>query len=627
MKKFLFILAAFTFVQSLWAQSVMLEPKQDAKKPVWGYVNTSTGKWVVKPTYNVAEPFKTGNDGKFRALVTKGNLQGFIGPDGKPLGAGIVFESIQPVMRGDNLIVSVKGKKGIVTPDGIYVQKPEFTDIVPLGDEGYIITSKGKKGIISADGATVVAPQYTSIDTSEDEVFIIRKGDKEGLTTRSGIMLLEPSKFNTVKKFGEYWEITKGNKKGLFDAVSRNVLIEPKYGDVREPVSFPGGMIFPVKKTNGKWGAVNASGNEVIKCKNQALTVVPALGAIRVFRNNVGERLYMPQDKLFLELESWKEEAKGPFRLVSATVETPSYDTPERMILGLSFGEHMGYSNNYEQRKSAYNKLPSKNFSVMVDKDGQLLGSGQTKYKNLGNNWVVMRFPGDWILYDAKGNKIREIPLRGENYASSPTQGWITDFNRVIFPDLSMNRFKYCSADLQFINSDGKWIPMIDDIPQTSSDSYSDVQILDKKSVSVQKNGKWGLFAGNRLVVPCQYDSFTVSPRDGLIEVRQNGYVGLYKPAASKWVIPLSLNVKQYEFYRNASDSPILIYNGKWGLADASGNVSMNMAYDKSAVLNSLNPKPQPASKPKPKQNKPADSTPKKKSETQFQQSTEKRLK
>ncbi len=612
------------------AQNISLEPKQDSKKPLWGYVNPTTGKWMVKPQFTEAEPFKTGKDGKLRALVSKGNVKGFLAADGKPTGAGIVFESIEPMMSGDNLIVSVKGKKGIVTPDGVYVQKPEMSEIKPLGTEGYIVTIKGKKGVISPEGELKVEPLYSDILTGEDDVFIVVKGGKKGLLSRQGDMLLQPSKFEDISRLKNYWKVGKGNKIGLFDPSKRAVLVDAKYGDVLEPFAFPGGMIFPVKKTNGKWGAIDASGKEIIKCKNQELTPVPALNAIRVRRNNVGERLFFPKENLFLELSSWSENKIGPFNQISGTVDVPSEGTPADKVVGLSVGEHVSYDKNYAQRKSVYNRLGNKSFNIVTDKKGNSVGNNVT-LAPLGNKWLIINL-GPWTIYDSDGNKVKETDLTGMCTGYSDTQGWYADNNKVIFPDLKTYKIIVCDANLQFIDKDGQghWIPMVNDIPRSDAISYNEVIALNEANASVRRNGKWGLFSTDTEILAPIYEAVISSSRASYIEIKDGKYVGLYNPTTKTWLLPLTEKIMSYEFYNSNSDSPILIYNGKWGLADAKGNITKPMVSDKNKILDSLKPKVSKPVNNSSKASKSQNSTkaiekPKKKSNTEFQESKERR--
>lgn len=622
---FLFVIALAIGAK---AQNITLEPRMDDKQPLWGYVNSSSGGWVVKPAYNLAEPFKIGSDGKLKALVTKGSLKGYIGADGKPLGAGIVFESIEPLMAGENQIVSVKGKKGIISPDASYIHKPEMSDISPLGSEGYIVTIKGKKGLLSPEGRYIIEPFYENIKTSEEDVFIVCKGGKVGILSRNGEMILEPSKYSDLIRFGKYWKIKKGDKVGLFDPAKREVVVSADFAEVWEPFNFSGEPIYPIKNKNGQLGAINSSGKEIISCKNQVLTPIPALNAIRVFRNNVGERLFFINENLFLELKSWNDKNVGPFRLINFEVEMPSKITPDDKISGLGFAEHMIYPRNYQERLAKYNNLGSKkSYNIVMDKRGNLLGK-DAQIKTLGNYWVVISNLQPWSTYDGNGSLKLKTKLSGNKFTSSET--WITDGSYILFSDLNEYALKDLGDKLKFIKQDNNssWVPMVNNVPDFNSSTFEDVESFSPNLALVKKSGKWGLFYEN-LLLPCKYDSFRKIDRNGLVEVRSNPYVGLYDLNAKRWVLSPESKIKSYEFYSSSNNSHILIYNGKWGLANNSGQIIMPMSSTKEAVLKSLTSQPaktkknnQPSQK---KQQTTKDQKEHKTKNTEFQESKDRR--
>lgn len=146
MRKVLFMLVGMLLALSATAQGI--SPQKDAKKNLWGYVDGS-GKWVVKPNFDSASEFATQPNGKRRAIVESKGLKGFIDETGKPLGAGIVFEGIEP-MQGDAISVTVKGKKGVANYDGVYIVKPEY-DVIYMCLDGavYIGEVKDKYDVIN----------------------------------------------------------------------------------------------------------------------------------------------------------------------------------------------------------------------------------------------------------------------------------------------------------------------------------------------------------------------------------------------------------------------------------------------------------------------------------------------
>lgn len=626
----LILFACVAALTAAYAESVYPEPRKDTKKPLWGYVDPKTEKWVVKPQYTEAGTFSTGADGKVRALVGKGNLKGYLGTDGKPLGAGIVFESMEPMMSGDNLIVSVKGKKGIVAPDGSYLIKPEMTALTPLGAEGYVITVKGKKGIISPDGKIIVEPLYTDIDTSDPDVFIIGKGGKKGLLSRKGEMLLPPSRFEDVMRINTFWKVKKGDKTGLFDPSKRIVAVNPKYKDVMEPFTLPSGTFYPVMNKKDKWGALNSSGKEVLKCKNREFTPMPWIDAISVIRDRMGSRLYFPQNNVYLEVSSWSKEKLGPFTVYQGKIDAPSPDIPARWEAGVSFGESFDYTYTFENRESFYKSLKEKSFHFVTDGKGESLGDKVT-IKPLGKNWLMINESSPWMVYDPEGNIIKETGIKGECETYSDAEGWYAAKNKVIFPDLNVYRFVYCGTNLSFIDKDGNdnWIPLKNDVPCFNRKPYDEVEVLDESSAIVKRNGKCGFYSDNTEVLSPDYTTIAKITRRPYLEARQGEYVGLYDLAKKVWIIPLSNKVMKYEFYNSYRDnSPILIYNGKWGLMDSVGHMTMPMSYDKNKVLNSLDPNSSQSStrsKTKPKQKQKTSEKPKKKGTTEFQESKEKR--
>lgn len=627
MKRLLLLATILVASLSALCQSPVLQPKQDAKKPLWGYVNPNTDKWVVKPRYDVAEPFKQGPDGKYRALVTKGNLQGFIGPDGKLLGAGLVFEAIEPIMHGNNLIVTVKGKRGVVSPDAVYVIKPELTDMVPLGAEGYIVDKNGKKGFIDPTGRLLIPMLYSNIKTEYKDIFVVKKGGKEGIVSRSGEMLLEPKEYSSVKPFGSYWKVYKGDKVGLQQLSPAQLLVDPKYAEVGEPLRYSKGAIFPVRKSNGKWGAVDDKGKECIKCKNQAMTTVSALGMMHVYRNGVGHRLWSPVYNVFLEMSNWKESNNGPFKVYSGTVDIPSNSWADDKISYLSLGEYVSYSDKQGERLRAYNSLSDKSFTLVVDKDGNNIGVDGAWIKSLGDNWLVGNRSVETpiSLYDAEGRKLRTTSLRGSMVRPSPTNKWLACNKRIIFSDLTEADFMDC-GDLLFTRPTGSntWYRLTDYEVDTS-EGFEKVLQIDKQLANVRQNGKWGVYADGGLKMPCEYpypmrkapidgyllsgnrgaislysdtgqqlisdcDSIYAFDRKGYLVVERDCYLGLFNTNKNNWVLPLDRKYTSFSSVDEDSEtSDFWISCGNLnGVADAGGDELIRPAYGDITYLNYL---------------------------------------
>ena len=254
------IVIALNFDANIFAQGLV--PQKDEKKNLWGYVNSSTGKWVVKPKYESASDFKTQPNGKSRAVVAAKGLTGFMDEGGKLLGAGVAFEKMQP-LEGDAMLVTVKGKTGVANYDGIYLIKPEAETVEKLGDEGWIVTLKDKKGILRNDGSYLMKPLYKDIDTSIPGYFIVYAGDKPGLMKRDGTQLIAPKAYSSIAPFKDnIWKIGKGKKVGLMDVTQGAIILEPKYENVIG--SYLGNMYFIVRQGKNI-DIINAIGNRLMR--------------------------------------------------------------------------------------------------------------------------------------------------------------------------------------------------------------------------------------------------------------------------------------------------------------------------------------------------------------------------
>lgn len=81
---------------SLIGSAQRLTPKSDPNKGTWGFVDAND-KWVVKPKYTKAEPFRKMPDGRMASRVTDKEKTGYVDEAGKPIGAGISFLAIDSI--------------------------------------------------------------------------------------------------------------------------------------------------------------------------------------------------------------------------------------------------------------------------------------------------------------------------------------------------------------------------------------------------------------------------------------------------------------------------------------------------------------------------------------------------
>ncbi len=281
-----------------FAQSIT--PKEDPKKGSWGYVDGSD-KWVVKPKYSKAESFRKLANGKEAALVTEKEKMGYIGMDGKPLGAGISFASIDSISPSA-AIVAVGDKYGIVDWGMNYLVKPEMTSIRSLESGTYLLEKKDKVGVADANGNILLPVEYSSV------------------------AVLAPG----------YYAFTQGNKKGLYSVADRAVLVKPEYADVNAPLVAEGGTLVPVKDSKDKWGILDRAGNVSVPLKYSSITPFAELKAMLLNLPNGGQEIYFPAQKVSMGVKFDQVKNVGPFTLISGTLSKPSDPSGLRLYSELS---------------------------------------------------------------------------------------------------------------------------------------------------------------------------------------------------------------------------------------------------------------------------------------------------
>lgn len=605
-------------VLSLWAQGIIPEPKEDTGKHLWGFINPANGKWVVKPNYQKVESYSLGDNGEYRALVHKGNLQGYVGVNGKPLGAGVVFESIEPMSAGNNSIVKVKGKYGVANKNGVLLIKPNFTAIKPIGNDYYMTEAKGKNGVINTEGSFIVPAEYDNIDLSEEDYFLVEKGKKAGILSRNGTMVLEPSKYNKITHIDGWWQVHKGDKMGLIEIPSGKLIVEPKYNKVGTPIYASGEYYYPISKKNGLWGLVNGNGRDVLKRKHWEIGYFQALDAILLNRPKVGYRVWFPKNGTILEARKIKDEYHAPFTQSHFLIEKPNEGISAERAGGLGLWEQMDYPYDYAARKKQFESLSDTVYINTTDSKGKSIKCEEI-YKLGGNCLVIPDTLSNWEVYSNKGDKILTVPITGSMEWFSEKEEWYSNDTLALFPDMSVKEIAIMGEKLSFVrdSKDSPWMPMLDDRIVESHGSYNDVDYGPENIAFVKKNGLWGVFTENGLAIDCKlpyelgcsdfdnfyevyngdkvglmasdgemvlepkYDSIEESVKPEWCDVYENDKVGIFVPQKKKWIVNISDRYDNYEMIKTNLDTKTLFVNWgeKYGVIDENGKIIVPVEY------------------------------------------------
>ncbi|MCM1428626.1 MAG: WG repeat-containing protein [Clostridium sp.] len=577
------IMVGGAFINSLAA---IVEPKLDSQKNLWGYVQAD-GKWAIKPKFDKAGPYVKMPNGKELSEVRQKGLIGYVDANGKILGPGVVFESVSP-LDGEAMLVSVKGKQGIINCDGIYLIKPELTDMESLGGDGYIVSIKDKKGVVDRQGKTIIPIEYDEVDAELPGYFKLMKGGKCGLTDRKGTFLIAPGEYTNIQQFGDYWKVSKDDKKGLLNHDGSKIIVKAEYSDIDQPIIIKKVMYTPVEK-NGKWGIIDSTGTLAKKCEYSSVQAFPSKDFIYLTRVGNKPQMWFASDGTTLNGVIEQDEEIGPFRAITGYVDTPAS------------------SDRIGARIRARN-FPEGRLTLLLNTQGELVSDQSTNVKKVGRNYIVGGNGRPLTVLDTEGNTL----IDGLQGSYEQAGEWL------IFPTYAISpEGKKVDAleigDMRLMKgSDSKWHVLQEGaLKETGYDEVA----ADGDKANVKRDGRWGILKNGKETVRCLYSEPVVYDADLKgYTVKENDRVGLIVNKTGKTIHPeydeiecLLLSYNDTDFYRVkrngltglVSDQGEEIYepkyttlvphdiadnmwaqnNGKFGVVDTSGNILIPVEY------------------------------------------------
>jgi hypothetical protein len=226
--------------------------------------------------------------------VSKNNKKGNLRYDGKEIVPTIYDEVNDPI----NFIKVIKDNKyGIYDLNGNIILKPEYDEIEYYGGRSYIRAKKnGKWGLSDTNGKIIVPYSYDELNEqyfSEQRIVLhlgiandsIKIIDTLGNTIAT--VKKEPCKYNDFRidrrlPLDGLLQVRMCEKSGLLTSDFKP-FVPLVYDEIKEPYK----GYFQVKREN-KYGYVDKSGKEIIKCKYERLGdfQYSSNGLIEVYKSN-----------------------------------------------------------------------------------------------------------------------------------------------------------------------------------------------------------------------------------------------------------------------------------------------------------------------------------------------------
>ncbi len=216
-------------------------------------------------------PFAIDSISSFRrdlAIVYQDQKQGLINRAGRFI-ARPVYGEIK-VEDDGSVLVREQHHVSLLQGDNILVTHVQADDIGPLSDSRYAIEVGGKYFLTDNDLKILHPDPLCSIDVFHHGTAVFTKDARAGVMSTGGDVVI-PAQYHTLEQegSGSYYRAcidTGGrNRWTIIDSLG-NSLTEKQY----EQIGPFNGKFYPAK-SRGYWGALNASGNEIIACVHDSL--------------------------------------------------------------------------------------------------------------------------------------------------------------------------------------------------------------------------------------------------------------------------------------------------------------------------------------------------------------------
>lgn len=498
-------------------------PKLDPKKGEWGYVD-ETDKWIIKPKFQSATEFTTLPNGNIAAKVSDKEHTGYINLNGKGIGHGVSFESIDSISP-TTALVKVKGKYGICDWDFQYILKPDFTD---------------------------VQRYYNTV--------ILYKGEKCGVASIGGDVIL-PTDYNKITPLdSHYYQILRGDKTGILDVDNRQIVVGTRYENAGLPFILNNVTLFPVNDKNGKKGIVDSSDNLAVPLLFDRISYYEGLDYL-LATNPETALIYFPNEKVNLSASDIKTTIHNGLYQIEGTVRNP---------------------NTVDQNSSSVYKkyFPTSKFSIFSTSENKLIiGEPLTDIKTIGNI-IALRTENkpSYDLYTEKGEKIAS-GITGEG---KMRHQWIFFENKAVSPENKVFDFTTTEDNLTVIeDSEAGKTParrlFLDG--QLSKECYDSFRIAFNDYYWGIRNGKGALIKKGEEKYPCELDP-TLS---NIYDSNDNLIALVLSKENKKGVLDTDLKEKIpfiYDDIIQTRDAFKVKSNGKWGILSPNGTTTLPVEYD-----------------------------------------------
>ena len=478
------------------------------------------------------------------------------------------FETIEP-LDGDNLIVSLYDRKGIIDVDGNIIINPIYKDI-RIENKRYVATFLNKWTLLDANNKKLNSYFFDQMFPLSNSSLAVQINDNTGIINQKedylnhleGTSIID-SKFGllTVRK-GQYKGVVGHNGKLILPIIQDSVRIEEHviFGKINksncqvwtpydrsgkrigyfnyEQFERAGDSLIWVKR-NGKWGLLSNFGEEISSF---------SFDSVGSFKNGMTIVKYLNKYGVIDENGFW-------------------IVIPQMEALKL-FGNRVLF-----EQKSEYG---------IIDETGKVLYRSQNKIQRLGEHFIEEDRNNKYLLLDKDGNRALLEPVDTVYYAhpslyifykNKQWQMLNTESAKVIKLKKNIEKIVGMKENLIMAKIDNHWGFIRKDGRLGIANRYDSLQFYSEGLAAINLIEKWGFIDGNENIIIQPIYEFVSPFTQQLSVVKNNGLYGIINSSGS---IVLDIKYDNIELKSNH----IIFYKGdRIGLANRKGEVLRNAQY------------------------------------------------
>ena len=519
--------------------------------------------------------------------------------------------------------VSLNGKWGYIDNSPTEVIPCIYQDAGDFVQGVAKVKRNGKWGIINMVGELKVDCIYDEIGPFDDDLMAkVRRNGKWGYITKSGQEVI-PCDYQDITDFDDHLLAiaTKDSKKCLVNK-TQGQKGACKYDFIDK---FKNG--FYKVRSNGKWGFINAQGEEVVPCQYKEASD---------FEDNYS--LVMDENGKygFLEKEGTtakvaipcKSDSREGMKMLSGMTKITQGGKCKVMNTKGEFVAPEQYADAIDAMpiSTAIIKVINNNGCKAVNVLGKTIVSGVDNIEYLGSNLLMVKDGGKCGIYDLNGNKVMgpkydDIKPFCNGLAPACEKGkwgYINEKGKQVFDFIYTSAEPFNENGVAVVGL-GNNLKLIDVNRNLLGDNeYNEIGDFKDGIAKAKRNGKYGfinsqgeeiipckydrieafddetqmakVYNGNKfgyvskkgnVVVPAKFDQIGKFNSDGIAKVKSNDLWGYVNNNGQELVSC------EYTSIGDIQDNMVLVSkNGKWGFAGVNGNNNIPCIYEAAKPFN-----------------------------------------